>query len=150
MGRVSRRGVRPVLVAAVLVTAAIAVAAPVSYWMGGVTPIGIKIDKLEVSSVEVFKGVSSYKVVLTVRNTGELDLTIGRILIDGKLLAEYSSPVLNSTFYPASGTLANGEKGIVTIGVGSRSVPPFTPGATLEVTVCTNMGRLFPQNVTLT
>ena len=151
MGSPPRNHVKPILVAALLIVAAVAVVVTVRNWMGGIAPLWPVYDKLEFSSIEVFKGVSSYWIQLTVRNMGGThELTIGRILIDGKLLAEYSSPILNSTFYPASGTLDTGEKGVITIGVDSRNIPPFTPGTSIKVSVFTTGGIEFSKNVTLT
>jgi hypothetical protein len=88
-------------------------------------------------------------ITINVKNTGSADATIDQIIINGRLLSQYTTPTLNSTL--GTGTLvAAGATTTITIGIGSQSVAPFTPGTTLEVKLHTAAGKDYPQMITLT
>jgi hypothetical protein len=108
-----------------------------------------RFERLEVSSLAVNEGENSWVIAMTVMNTGASDATIDGILLDGKPLSQYTRPFLNLTYEPASGLVAAGASGMVTIGVGSRDIPPFTAGDTLELSIHTFAGRYYPQVVKL-
>jgi hypothetical protein len=109
-----------------------------------------RLEKVEVSSVVVTKGTSSYSIAVYTKNTGSADATIDQIIINGKLLSQYSTPTLNSTLGSSGTLVAAGASATVTVGIGSQSVAPFTPGTTIELKLHTSAGKDYPQMVTLT
>ena len=153
--RASRKGISPVIATVILVAVAITVAVSVAYWMGGISGLYTRLEKIEVSSTTVTKAqVANYTITLSVKNTGSADGTLDNVLINGKPYDQYSSPVtITVTYDPSTGLVAAGSTNTVTIAitqVGSAGTPPFTPGTTIDVKLHTAAGKDYPQMVTLT
>lgn len=148
--RSSRKGISPVIATVILVAVAITVSVSVAYWMGGISSLYTRLEKVEISSVVVNKGTSNYTITMSVKNTGSADATVDNVMINGKILTQYTSPVVTATYSPVGGAIVAGSTSTVTISIPTQSIPPFTPGTTLEVKLHTAAGKEYPQMVTLT
>ncbi len=145
----SRKGISPVIATVILVAVAITVSVSVAYWMGGISSMYTRLEKLEISSVVVTKGTSNYTITMSVKNTGSADATIDGVQINGKQISQYSSPVVTAVYNPVSGSVVAGGTSTVTITVAGQNIAPFTAGTTLEVKLHTAGGKDYPQMVTL-
>jgi len=149
--RTSRKGISPVIATVILVAVAITVAVSVAMWMGGISSLYTRLEKIEISTVNVVKGgTANYTITMSVKNTGSADATIDGIIINGKSSTAYTSPTITITYSPSGGLVAAGSSATVTIFINSQSVAPFTPGTTIDVKLHTAAGKDYPQMVTLT
>jgi len=145
----SRKGISPVIATVILVAVAITVSVSVAYWMGGISSMYTRLEKIEVSSAIATKNVDgTYTVALAVKNTGSADATIDNVMINGKLLSQFS-PAPTAVFVPASGAVVSGGTATVTVTIPANATAPFTSGTTLEVKLHTSAGKDYPQMVTL-
>jgi flagellin-like protein len=147
--RATKKGISPVIATVILVAVAITVSVSVAYWMGGISSLYTRLEKVEVVSVVVNKGTSSYKIDVYTKNTGSADATVDGIFLNGKLLTQYTTPTLNSTLGSAGTLVAAGDSATITVGIGSQIIPPFTAGTTIELKLHTSAGKDYPQMVTL-
>jgi len=151
--RASRKGISPVIATVILVAVAITVAVSVAYWMGGISGLYTRLEKIEISSTVVTKGgTANYTITLSVKNTGSADATVDNILINGKSFSSYTSPniTVNDSATTVSVLVAAGSPEALTIFIDSQSVAPFTPGTTIDIKLHTAAGKDYPQMVTLT
>ncbi|MCJ7771405.1 DUF4352 domain-containing protein, partial [Candidatus Bathyarchaeota archaeon] len=54
----SRKGISPVIATVILVAVAITVSVSVAYWMGGISSLYTRLEKIEVQSAVATKGVA--------------------------------------------------------------------------------------------
>ena len=161
--RTSKKGISPVIATVILVAVAITVSISVAYWMGGISSLYTRLEKVEISSVAVSKDASgNYNITMALRNTGSADATIDSCFINGKSYDDSSfsaNPVSikesGGTFY-TSGALAislpagSAKTVIIKIAKNSGYVAPFSVGTTLDLKIHTAAGKDYPQMVTLT
>jgi len=76
----SRKGISPVIATVILVAVAITVSISVAYWMGGISSLYTRLEKIEIHSITAEKGVAgNYTITLTAKNTGSADATIDSV-----------------------------------------------------------------------
>jgi len=82
----NKRGISPVVATVILVAVTIVVAVAVSYWMGGITGLYTRFEKVEMTSAySTWNGTGAkWTVSITMKNTGSMDATIDNILINGR------------------------------------------------------------------
>ena len=144
----SRKGISPVIATVILVAVAITVSVSVAYWMGGISSLYTRLEKIEVQSITAIKGVAgNYTITLAVKNTGSADATIDSVMINGKPLSQYPEVTANLAVGGTS-VVAGGSASVCTFVCAGQGVP-FTAGTTLEVKLHTAAGKDYPQMVTL-
>jgi len=163
--RASRKGISPVIATVILVAVAITVAVSVAYWMGGISSLYTRLEKVEISSTSVSKDATTgnYTITINIKNTGSADATLDYVYINGKPYddASFTDNVFvreSGAVWIASGTLSvsvgTGTSKVIYIRVqpasGTATVAPFTAGTTLDVKLHTAAGKDYPQMVTLT
>ena len=145
----SRKGISPVIATVILVAVAITVSVSVAYWMGGISSLYTRLEKIEVQSATAVKGVAgNYTITLAVKNTGSADATIDSVFINGKPLSQFPGVTANLV---SGGTpvIAGGSASVV-VSVPANQGAPFSAGTTIEVKLHTAAGKDYPQMVTLT
>ena len=148
----SRKGISPVIATVILVAVAITVSVSVAYWMGGISSLYTRLEKIEVQSATATKAADgSYTITLACKNTGSADATIDSVFINGKPLSQYPGvPVGVTSSIVGSGTsVVAGDSATVTVTVPALQGVPFTAGTTIEVKLHTAAGKDYPQMVTL-
>jgi flagellin-like protein len=161
--KASRKGISPVIATVILVAVAITVAVSVAYWMGGISSLYTRLEKVEVSSTSISKGTGNYTVTMVVKNTGSADASLDAVYINGKTRSSFTaSPsyanitVTSGSYNLDTGTIAIIAGGSITLQIDVRPVSghdlgaPFTAGTTLDVKLHTAAGKDYPQMVTLT
>jgi flagellin-like protein len=147
----SRRAISPVIATVILVAVAITVAVSVAYWMGGISSLYTRLEKVEISSTSVAKTGNNYSINMTVKNTGSADATIDAIYINGKSTFSGVTIMANGTAIASlSIPIPAGSSKVVSISIVPGTSPPFTAGTTLDVKIHTAAGKDYPQMVTLT
>jgi flagellin-like protein len=145
----SRKGISPVIATVILVAVAITVSVSVAYWMGGISSLYTRLEKIEIQSIVAVKGVAgNYTITLAVKNTGSADATIDSVFINGKPLSQFSG-VTSNLAVGGTSCIAGGSA-TVRVNVPANAGAPFTVGTTLEVKLHTAAGKDYPQMVTLT
>jgi len=141
-----RRGISPVVATVILVAVTIVVAVAVAYWMGGLTAIYTRFEKIEITSAyaEYSDDGKNYTITLNIKNSGSADATIDNILINGKPPSAYEG---NVTIVIGTGLVKAGEKQTIIIEV--KAIAPFTPGTSIEVKIHTAAGQEYPKTITL-
>ena len=146
--RATKKGISPVIATVILVAVAITVSVSVAYWMGGISSLYTRLEKIEVSSATVSKTTAgNYTISLAVRNTGSADATIDAVMINGKTLSQFT-PV-PTTSVGAGTAVPAGSSATVTVYIAANAGAPFTAGTTIEVKLHTASGKDYPQMVTL-
>jgi len=162
--RASRKGISPVIATVILVAVAITVAVSVAYWMGGISSMYTRLEKIEVSGTSVSKNATTgiYTITMNIKNTGSADATVDNVYINGKMYnsADFTDTVaVKDGAGVALGTGISCNAGssaeiIITIspagGTPPATVAPFTAGTTLDVKLHTAAGKDYPQMITLT
>jgi flagellin-like protein len=144
----SRKGISPVIATVILVAVAITVSVSVAYWMGGISSLYTRLEKIEVQSITAVKGVAgNYTITLAAKNTGSADATIDSVMINGKPLSQY--PGVTADLAVGGTSVVAGGSASVNIAVPAGQGVPFTIGTTLEVKLHTVAGKDYPQMVTL-
>jgi flagellin-like protein len=144
----SRKGISPVIATVILVAVAITVSVSVAYWMGGISSLYTRLEKIEVQSATATKGVAgNYTITLAVKNTGSADATIDNVMINGKPLSQFTE--VTSNLAVGGTSVVAGGSASVSVFVGAGAGVPFTAGTTLEVKLHTAAGKDYPQMVTL-
>jgi len=144
----SRKGISPVIATVILVAVAITVSISVAYWMGGISSLYTRLEKIEIHSITAEKGVAgNYTITLTAKNTGSADATIDSVKINGIPLSQFPG-VISDLAVGGTSVLAGGSAS-VTISVPAGQGAPFTIGTTLEVALHTAAGKDYPQMVNL-
>jgi len=165
-----RRGISPVVATVILVAVTIVVAVAVAYWMGGLTAIYTRFEKLEITSapvdvIENFTDVqelanvkewntsSGWKITVNVKNSGSADATIDNILINGKPWDAYSDRVKifvsNNEQTKINVPVKAGDAEEIVIYIKADGAP-FTSGTSIDIRLHTAAGQEYPKQVTLT
>ena len=145
----SRKGISPVIATVILVAVAITVSVSVAYWMGGISSLYTRLEKIEVQSAVASKGVAgNYTITLAVKNTGSADATIDSVFINGKPLSQFAGAVTTNLATGGTSVIAGGSASVV-VNVAAGAGAPFTSGTTIEVKLHTAGGKDYPQMVTL-
>ena len=152
-----RRGISPVVATVILVAVTIVVAVAVAYWMGGLTAIYTRFEKLEITSAYAEQTTDGYNITLNIKNSGSADATIDNILLNGKPPSQYaenvteirgdSTTLWNGTEWKSNLPVKAGASATITIVV--KAVAPFTPGTSIEVKIHTAAGQEYPKTITL-
>jgi len=152
-----RRGISPVVATVILVAVTIVVAVAVAYWMGGLTAIYTRFEKLEITSAYAEQTTDGYNITLNIKNSGSADATIDNILLNGKPPSQYAENVIeirgdsttlwNGTEWKSNLPVKAGASATITIVV--KAVAPFTPGTSIEVKIHTAAGQEYPKTITL-
>ncbi|MEM2960684.1 MAG: archaellin/type IV pilin N-terminal domain-containing protein [Candidatus Bathyarchaeia archaeon] len=157
----NKRGISPVVATVILVAVTIVVAVAVAYWMGGITSLYTRFEKLEITSayaeyddnmthVTGWSSSDGWNITITLKNTGSADATIDNVFINGKPLTEYSGSVSTSTGNASTTvnvpiTVGDSQ----TINLYIKKGEPFTAGVSLEVRLHSAAGQEYPKTVTL-
>ncbi|MEM1581471.1 MAG: archaellin/type IV pilin N-terminal domain-containing protein [Candidatus Bathyarchaeia archaeon] len=155
--RMDKRGISPVVATVILVAVTIVVAVAVAYWMGGITGLYTKFEKLEIVSIYAEKAdftsgnttTQGFKITVVIKNTGSADATIDNVLLNGKLFNQYTNPVItvnggNTVSIPIN----VGKQETITIEV-SKATEPFVSGVSIEVRLHSAAGQEYPKTVSL-
>jgi flagellin-like protein len=161
--RASRKGISPVIATVILVAVAITVAVSVAYWMGGISSLYTRLEKIEVSGTSVSKNAGVYTITMNIKNTGSADATVDNVYINGKMYnsADFTDNVTvtdgSTTPVPVSAGISvkSGSSAEIIITItpkapATATVAPFTAGTTLDVKLHTAAGKDYPQMITLT
>jgi len=144
----SRKGISPVIATVILVAVAITVSVSVAYWMGGISSLYTRLEKIEVQSATAAKAADgSYTITLAVKNTGSADATLDSVMINGKPLSQF--PGVTTTLAVGGTSVVAGGSASVDVLVPAGQGVPFTAGTTIEVKLHTAAGKDYPQMVTL-
>lgn len=167
----NRRGISPVIATIIIVAVTLTIAIAIAYWMGGITSLYTRFEKIEVIYGNVqWNSIGKYWILtFKVKNTGSADTTIDNILLNGIPIAD----VTNGTYYaqfsygttePNAPQLSNSSSGSISISVSSGSTVYIkislpnnakmgngiaTSGLSLEIKLHTTAGKEYPQMVTL-
>jgi len=159
--RDNRKAISPVISTIIIVAVAIAISIAVAFWLGGITSIFTRFEKLEIpTAYAVYDATSKYwTVTLTVKNTGTTDTTITDVLINGIPYKSVTTGVTNvtvtidNTLYKMLGVssvsevpLKTGKSATVVITLTSAG---FSAGQAVTVTIHTSGGQDYPKTVTL-
>jgi len=163
MKKITKRGISPVIATVIIVAVTIAVAIAVAFWMGGLTSLFTRFEKLEITSAYADPG---YLITLNFKNTGSAAATISDILINGKPASSYTGVVTTAIVTITKGgtdskdygpsksdtvkdvSCAIGAEGKLEI-TATPNTTPFIPGVTVEVTIHTAAGKDYPKVVVL-
>jgi len=166
--RRSRRGISPVISTIIIVAVAIAISIAVAFWLGGITSIFTRFEKLEITSAyATASGSDTWKIVLTVKNTGTTATTITDIFINNIPISDYNGQIsadgdngdnhvkfndesqdtqgIDQINYP----LDTGEDVTITFYLKSDTAHTFTHGQSVTITIHTAGGQDYPQTVVL-
>jgi flagellin-like protein len=145
----NKRGISPVVATVILVAVTIVVAVAVAYWMGGLTSIYTRFEKLEITSIYAEYLDSKWNITIALKNTGTADATIDNILLNGKPYTTYNNVNISSTI-PIS--VKVGQSTTITISIPEKSSDsswPFQHGVSVEVRLHSAAGQEYPKTVTL-
>jgi flagellin-like protein len=145
----NKRGISPVVATVILVAVTIVVAVAVAYWMGGLTSIYTRFEKLEITSIYAEYLDSKWNITIALKNTGTADATIDNILLNGKPYTTYNNVNISSTI-PIS--VKVGQSTTITISIPEKSSVsswPFQHGVSVEVRLHSAAGQEYPKTVTL-
>ena len=158
--RRSRRGISPVISTIIIVAVAIAISIAVAFWLGGITAIFTRFEKLEISTAYVDTDTNGWYVYLEVKNTGTTDARITEILVNDKPLSTYTQAKWNysKSDYPntsdidkdpGSIDIALSSGSTVYIGIYLDRAAGFSAGQSVTVTLHTAGGQDYPKTVAL-
>jgi len=148
-----KRGISPVIATVILVAVTIVVAVAVAYWMGGLTSVYTRFEKLEITSIYAEYGNidnnTGWKITITIKNTGTADATIDDILLNGKPYNKYDNGSINVSSIPI--TVKVGQNETITISIPEEAAEnwPFQHGVSVEVRLHSAAGQEYPKTVTL-
>jgi len=93
----NRYAISPVIATIIIVAVTIAVAIAVAFWMGGLTGVFTRFEKLEIISAyaDTTTDGSGWNINLIVKNTGTTTATIDNVFINGKPFSTYSDVKVN-------------------------------------------------------
>ncbi len=136
--RESRKAISPVISTIIIVAVAIAISIAVAFWLGGITGIFTRFEKLEIPTAYAVKTDNGWNVTLEVKNTGTTPTTITEVLVNGV-------PYANFALSPQDGYLDPGANGsvVVTLSTG------FSGGQAVTITLHTSGGQDYPKTVVL-
>jgi flagellin-like protein len=154
--RDNRKAISPVISTIIIVAVAIAISIAVAFWLGGITSIFTRFEKLEITTAYAVKANSGWTITLEVKNTGTTDTTITDVLINGIPYSSYDTNVLtvninNTGFSTSSGfSLKTGKSTTVVITIPTQAGSyTFAAGQAVTVTIHTAGGQDYPKTVTL-
>jgi flagellin-like protein len=146
--RDNRKAISPVISTIIIVAVAIAISIAVAFWLGGITSIFTRFEKLEIPTAYAeSKTGGGWTIILTVKNTGTTDTTITDVLINGipySSVTGVESVTIDSTDLPYP--LKTGDSATVKITLTSDG---FSAGQAVTVTIHTSGGQDYPKTVTL-
>jgi len=138
--RESRKAISPVISTIIIVAVAIAISIAVAFWLGGITGIFTRFEKLEIPTAYAEKADNTtWTVTLEVKNTGTTPTTITEVLVNGV-------PYGNFTLTPADGYLDPGHGGSVVVILYTND---FSGGQAVTITLHTSGGQDYPKTVVL-
>jgi len=155
--RDNRKAISPVISTIIIVAVAIAISIAVAFWLGGITSIFTRFEKLEITTAyATLETKGNWTITLTVKNTGTTDTTITDVLINGIPYSSYGTSVLtvkinNTGFSTSSGfSLKTGKSATVVITIPTQAGSyTFAAGQAVTVTIHTAGGQDYPKTVTL-
>ncbi len=146
------RGLGSVVAVVILLAVTIIVAFAVSYWMGGVSGLYTRYEKIEISSAYSTFSVIGYEgtspgwiVRINLKNSGSADATIDSILVNGKMVSEFPSSINITTSLPAF--IPTGRDTSVSLQL--KQGGHFTSGTTIEIKLHSAVGQDYPRTITL-
>jgi FlaG/FlaF family flagellin (archaellin) len=144
--RESRKAVSPVISTIIIVAVAIAISIAVAFWLGGITGIFTRFEKLEIPTAYATRnGTDGWTITLEVKNTGTTSTTITDVLINGIPL-----DMKDVEFTDDGANLNPGEGATITIlslnGIGDMT---FASGQAVTITLHTSGGQDYPKTVVL-
>ena len=142
--RESRKAISPVISTIIIVAVAIAISIAVAFWLGGITGIFTRFEKLEIPTAYATPDDGSWTVKLFVNNTGTTPTTITDVLINGVPISVYGFELKidDASLNPGEGTT-------VTIEVSSTNDYTFASGQAITITLHTSGGQDYPKTVVL-
>jgi flagellin-like protein len=148
----NRYAISPVIATIIIVAVTIAVAIAVAFWMGGLTGVFTRFEKLEIiSAYAETADDSGWNIALIVKNTGTTTATIDNVFINGKPFSTYSDVKVNETTALLYSIPTGSSKTLVVYlpssSVSSSSV--FSSGMSVEVRIHTAAGQEYPRTVVL-
>ena len=149
--RESRKAISPVISTIIIVAVAIAISIAVAFWLGGITGIFTRFEKLEIPTAYATGGETTWSITLEVKNTGTTDTSITDVLINGIPYTEYDDVTvrINGADIPANGyPLKTGDGTTVDITI-QRGTTGFSSGQAVTITLHTSGGQDYPKTVVL-
>jgi len=153
--RRGRRGISPVISTIIIVAVAIAISIAVAFWLGGITAIFTRFEKLEITNAyATVAGELNWTVHISVKNTGTTDATITDILVNNIPYSEYGSQINIIAPDDPPITLKTGDEITIIMQVVNASVVDsgdylFAPGQSITITIHTAGGQDYPKTVAL-
>lgn len=142
-----KRGISPVVATVILVAVTIVVAVAVAYWMGGITGLYTRFEKLEIVNITADKETGgNFTITVTIKNTGSADATLDNVLLNGKLPNQYPSDNITIS---GLGPIKVGETKTINIEIQPATGSSFASGVSLEVRLHSAAGQDYPKTVTL-
>jgi len=142
----NRYAISPVIATIIIVAVTIAVAIAVAFWMGGLTGVFTRFEKLEIISAYADTITNGWNIDLTVKNTGTTTATIDNIFINGKPFNTYNDVKVNGTT-TLSYSIPTGSRVLIVVSLPSGSA--FSSGMSVEVRIHTAAGQEYPRTVVL-
>ena len=150
--RDNRKAISPVISTIIIVAVAIAISIAVAFWLGGITSIFTRFEKLEITTAyATLETNGNWTITLTVKNTGTTDTTITDVLINGIPYSSYDKSVVTvkiDTGQDLPYPLKTGKSATVEITIQTDSYT-FAAGQAVTVTIHTAGGQDYPKTVTL-
>lgn len=81
--RENRKAISPVISTIIIVAVAIAISIAVAFWLGGITGIFTRFEKLEIPTAYAVSTATGWEITLEVKNTGTTQTTITDVLVNG-------------------------------------------------------------------
>jgi flagellin-like protein len=144
--RDNRKAISPVISTIIIVAVAIAISIAVAFWLGGITSIFTRFEKLEITTAYAESTTGGWNITLEVKNTGTTAVTITDVLINGIPSSAYTEVLQNGT----NVYLNTGESKVIMITIPTQADSyTFTAGQAVTVTIHTAGGQDYPKTVTL-
>ena len=142
--RESRKAISPVISTIIIVAVAIAISIAVAFWLGGITGIFTRFEKIEIPTAYAEKtdGETWEIHLVSVKNTGTTDTSITNVLVNG-IPTDDVSPKL--PIYLKAGE-THEEDIVITI---TSDGTTYSSGQAVTVTLHTSGGQDYPKTVVL-
>lgn len=152
--RENRKAVSPVISTIIIVAVAIAISIAVAFWLGGITSIFTRFEKLEIPTAYAKADTGGWTVTLEVKNTGTTDVTITDILINGIPLTNNELSSLNVTGIDDTDasngiSLPTGKACTIEIPNTVITSSKYSAGQSITITLHTAGGQDYPKTVVL-
>lgn len=146
--RENRKAISPVISTIIIVAVAIAIAIAVAFWLGGITSIFTRFEKLEIPTAYAKKSdTTEWEITLYVNNTGTTDTSVTLILINGIDSNEYNFALETGTTLPIS--IKTGEGTTIKFTISPDANFSFSSGQSVTITLHTSGGQDYPKTVVL-